>query len=107
MASPGLRDNRVHVCSDASKMGYAAFTPHGETLYDMAMSFDQREIDSMQAGTLPSVCRETKNTRLAFEYVVYSLGPANVAGRLVVYTRDCFPAIQDLLKMKRYIQCVS
>lgn len=31
---------------------------------------------------------------------MYSLSPANVAGRLVVYTGDCFPAIQDLLKMK-------
>lgn len=81
-------------------MGYAAFTPHGEITYDMAMSFDQWEIDSMQAGTLSSVYRETKNARLALEYVVYSLGPANVAGRLVVYTGDCFPAIPDLLKMK-------
>ena len=64
------------------------------------MTWSCRLIDSMQAETLSSVYRETKIARLALEYVVYSLGPANVAGRLVVCTGDCFPATQDLFKMK-------
>ena len=43
------RDNPIHVCGhhdahhdhrDASRMGYAAFAPHGEIKYDMVMSFD-------------------------------------------------------------------
>lgn len=45
------------------------------------------------------VCRETKNARLAVEYAIDGLGCANLAGSMVVYTWDCFPAILDLLKM--------
>ena len=53
----------------------------------------------MQVGLLSSVYRETKNARLAVEYVIDSLGCTNLAGSMVMYTGDCFPAIQDLLKM--------
>lgn len=94
------RDKTIHVCGDASSIGYAAYTPHGEISHHMALSFDQLEIQSMQLGKLSSVYRETKNARLALEYVIHSLGSAMVAGSLVVYTGDCFPAVQDLLKMK-------
>ena len=82
------RGSVVHVCGDASSVGYAAFTPHGEVKYDMAMSFDETEIESMQAGLLSSVYRETKNARLAVEYVIDSLGCTNLAGSMVVYTGD-------------------
>lgn len=94
------RNNVIHVCGDASSVGYGAYTPHGEVSYDMALSFDQSEMQCMQSGTLSSVLRETKNARLAVQYVVHSLGTAAVAGSLVVYTGDCFPAVQNLLKMK-------
>ena len=54
----------------------------------------------MQAGALSSVYRGTKNARLAVEYVIGSLGPVRMTGGMVVYTGDCLPAIQDLLRMK-------
>ena len=88
----------VHVAGDASSIRYAAFTPHGEIEFPMAMSFDQREIDLMQRRAL-SVYRETKNARLAVQYVVQCMG-AEMAGGLVVYSGDCFPAVQDLAKMR-------
>ena len=72
------------MCGDASSVGYAAFTPHGEIAYDMAMSFDQWEMDCMQAGALSSVYRETKNARLAVEHVIGSPGPERMAGGMVV-----------------------
>lgn len=64
------RHNVVNVCGDASSIGYAAYTPHGEVGYDMIMSFEQSEIESMHEGTLSSVYREIKNARLALQYVV-------------------------------------
>ena len=91
------RTKIVHVAGDASSIGYAAFTPHGEIGYPMAMSFDQQEIRLMQCQALSSVYRETKNARLAVQYVVQCLGD-RVAGGLIVYSGDCFPAIQDLEK---------
>lgn len=94
------RSNVIHVCGDASSVGYGAYTPNGEVDCDMALSFDQPEIQSMRAGTLSSVYRETKNARLAMEYVVDCVGAAKLAGSMIVYTGDCFPAIQDLRKMK-------
>lgn len=48
----------------------------------------------------PSVLRETKNARLVLQYALHMLGIAAVAGGLIVYTGDCFPAVHDLLKMK-------
>ena len=90
------RDKVFHVCGDASSVGYAAYMPHGEVEYGMALSFDWSEMQGLHAGTLSSVLRETKNARLALEYVVDSLGIDAVAGSLVVYTGDCYPAVQDL-----------
>ena len=84
------RGNTVHVCGDASSVGYAAFTPHGEITDDMAMSFDQWEINCMQAGTLSSVFRETKRARLAVEYVIGNLGSEKMAGSMIVYTKTAY-----------------
>ena len=53
----------------------------------------------MNSNSLSSVYRETKNARLAVQYVVQCLGSA-LSGGMVVYTVDCFPAIQSLLKMR-------
>ena len=86
------RDRRLHVCSDASSVGYASYTPHGEIEYDMIMSFDQVVMNCMQAGSLFSVYRETKNGRLAAEYVIDSLGPAVLAGSML-----CIQGIVSLL----------
>lgn len=69
----------------------------------MVMSFDAQEMQLMHANKLSSVFREVKNVRLAVEKVVFELGSVNVAGKVIVYTGDCLPAIpaiQDLLKMK-------
>lgn len=44
--------------------------------------------------------RETKNARLAVEYVIGSLDSAVLAGGMIVYTGNCQPTIQHLLKMK-------
>ena len=93
------RTNVVHVCGDASSIGYGAYTPHGELSYPMAMSFDDSEIQSMYTNSLSSVYRETKNARLAVQYAVQCLGSA-LAGGMVVYTGNCFPAIQCLVKMR-------
>ena len=54
----------------------------------------------MRANKLSSVFREVKNVRLAVETLVFQLGHDNVAGKVVVYTGDCLPAIQGLLRMK-------
>ena len=64
------RTNIVHVAGDASSIGYAAFTPHGEIGHPMTMSFDQQEMQLMQQQALSSVYRETKSARLAVQYVV-------------------------------------
>lgn len=93
------RTKTVHVVGDASIIGYAAFTPHEEVEFPMAMSLDQQGIHLMQSQSLSSVYRETKHARLAVQYVVQCMG-AEMAGGLVVYSGDRFPAIQDLAKMK-------
>lgn len=66
----------------------------------MVMSFDVAEIQLMCANQLSSVFREVKNVRLTVETVVSQLGPGFVTGKVIVYTGDCMPAIQDLQKMK-------
>ena len=68
----------------------------------MVVSFDFMEIDRMHQ--LSSVLRETKNARLAVETVIDSLPIDQVACKVCVYTGDCFPAIQDMLKMKGSLQ---
>ncbi len=88
------------VCGDASSVGYAAYTPHGEIEYAMVMSFDQVTMDCMQAGSLSSVYCETKNARLAMGYVVRDLGSAALAGIIFVIIGDRQPAIQDLQVLK-------
>ncbi len=90
----------IHICGDASKVGYGAYTPNDELQQPMVMSFDAAEIQLMRANQLSSVFREVKNVRLAVETVVSRLGPEFVAGKVIVYTGDCMPAIQDLQKMK-------
>ena len=48
--------------------------------------------------------RETKNVRLALETVINSLPAAQLVGRMFVYTGDCAPAIQGMLRMKGSIE---
>ena len=91
------KSDSIHVCGDASN---GAYTPNLELQHPMVMSFDAHEIHLMQTGQLSSVFREVKNVRLAIEAIVFQLGSSGVAGKVIVYTRDCLPAIQDLLKMK-------
>ena len=38
---------------------------------------------------------------------VFQLGKSDVAGKVIVYTADCLPAIQDLLKRKCSSRCFS
>ena len=64
------------------------------------MSFDVAEIQLMRANQLSSVFREVKNIRLALETIVSQLGPNLFTGKVIVYTGDCMPAIQDLQKVK-------
>ena len=88
----------IHVCGDASKVGYGAFTPNGE-LYP-AVCFNPEEIRLMSVNKLSSVFCEVKIVRLAVEAVVRKLGSDIVGGKVIVYTGDCLPAIQSLPKMK-------
>ena len=97
------RSDSIHVCGDASN---GAYTPNLELQHPMVMSFDAYEIHLMQTGQLSSVFREVKNVRLAIEAIVFQLGSSGVAGKVIVYTGDCLPAIQDLLKMK-WVQYMS
>ena len=39
------RDACIHLCGDASKVGYGAYTPDCELQHPMVMSFDAKEID--------------------------------------------------------------
>ncbi len=64
-----------------------------ESLYD-------KEIALVQAKKLSSVMRETKNARLAVQSVVYIVDPLNLSGAIIVFTGDCQPSIQGLLKME-------
>ena len=97
---PGHQTETIHLCGDASKVGYGAYTPNCELQQPMVMSFDAEEIKLMQQNQLSSVFREVKNVRLAVETVVSSLGHDAVCGKVIVYTGDRMPAIQDLKKMK-------
>ena len=94
------RTDSIHICGDASKVGYGAFTPNQELPQPMVMSLDAVEIQLMYANQLSSVYREVKNVRLAVETLISQLGTAAVSGKVVVYTGDCMPALQDLQKMK-------
>ena len=94
----------IHVVGDASSVGYAAFTPNSELPSSMIISIDQSEIERMKVNQLSSVLRETKNVRLALETVINSIPTAQHAGRVFVYTWDCAPAIQGLLKMKGSVE---
>ena len=87
------------MCGDASKVGYGAYTPNHELKHPMVVSFTAVKIQLMHANKLSSVFPEVKNVRLAVQPVVNQLGPV-VADLVIVYTGDCMPAIQDLLKMK-------
>ena len=66
----------------------------------MVMSFDAEEMELMQKNQLSSVFREVKNVRLPVETFVSNLGHDAVSGKVIVYTGDCMPAIQDLKKIK-------
>ena len=94
----------IHVIGDASNVGYAAFTPNAELQSTMIVSFDLSEIDKMNVNQLSSVFRETKNVRLALETIINSLPAAQLASKVFVYTGDCAPAIQGLLRMKGSIE---
>lgn len=76
----------------------------GELPGPMVVSFDSVEIDRMQDNQLSSVLRESKNARLAVETLIDSLHSSHLAGTTCVYTGDCFPAIQNMLKMKGSVQ---
>jgi len=60
----------------------------------IVVSSDQVETDCMQAGSLSSVYRKTRDARLALKYVIGSLGSAVLAGSIIVYA-DCQPAKQE------------
>lgn len=94
----------IHIVGDASSVGFGAFTPHGELPSPMVVSFDAMEIAGMEDNQLSSVLRETKNARLAIQTLIANLPVDQVAGKVCVYTGDCFPAIQNLLKMKGSLQ---
>ena len=80
------RSDSIHVCGDASKVGYGAYTPNLELQHPMVLSFDAHEIHLMQTGqmssvtgqmssvTVTTVFHEVKNFRLAFETIVFQLG---------------------------------
>ena len=80
-------------------MGYGAFTPHGELPSQMVVSFGSVK---MKDNQLSIVLRETQNARLAVETLIDSLHASQLAG--TIYTGDCFPAIQTMLKMKGSMQ---
>lgn len=94
------RTSLIHVCGDASKVGYGAFTPNGELYPATGVSFNPEEIRLMSVNKLSSVFREVKNVCLAVETVVHKLGYDIVGGKVIVYTGDRLPAIQSLPKMK-------
>jgi len=94
----------IHVVGDAFSIGYAAFTPNAELANNTIISFDQFEIAQTNANKLSSVLHETKNVRLALETVINSLPAAQLVGKVFVYTGDCAPAIQGLLRMKGSIK---
>ncbi len=101
------RQEFIHVCGDPSKFGYAALTPNNERLQLMALSFEANEKQLIDANRLSSVVCEVKNGKLAVETVVHRLGHDRVTGKVIVYTGDCKPAIQDLQKMKGTVSLFS
>ena len=70
------------------------------------MSFDATEIGLMHANQLSSVFCEVKNVRLAVDTLVSQVGHHQVTGKVIVYTGDCMPALQDLQKMKGTVNVV-
>ncbi len=51
----------IHICGDASKVGYGAYTPNDELQHPMVMSFDVAEFQLTRANQLSSVFCEVKN----------------------------------------------
>ena len=84
-------------------MGCGAFTPHGELPSQMVVSFDSVKVDRMKDNQLSIVLGETQNAGLAVE-TLNNLHASQLAGTVCVYTGDCFPAIQTMLKMKGSMQ---
>ena len=83
------RTASIHVCGDASKVGYGAYTPNLELQQPMVMSFDAQEIQLMHANKLSSVFRKVKNVHLSIETIVFELGSDSKAGKVIVQPGRC------------------